>query len=101
MQFMVTAYDGTDPGAVARRREARPAHLERIKPFVDDGSLVFAGALLNEEGRPIGSVFAVEFESLQALRDWITADPYTPSGVWKKTDIAPIRIGVRNGLIEA
>jgi len=35
MQFVITAYDGTDAEAPARRTTARPAHLEtqpRPKP---------------------------------------------------------------------
>ena len=30
MQFLLVAYDGTDPGAHARRLKARPGHLENV-----------------------------------------------------------------------
>jgi len=100
-QYMVFARDGTDSGALERRRAARPAHLQRIAPAVEDGSLIFAAATTDDQGLPNGSAFAVEFESLAALREWIAADPYTAQGVWKDVRIEPIRVGVRNGRIEA
>ncbi|HSW15938.1 MAG TPA: YciI family protein [Ramlibacter sp.] len=99
-QYMIFARDGTDAGALERRRSARTAHLLRIDPFVRDGSLIFAGATLDDEGRPTGSAFAVEFNSIEALRDWIAADPYTTQGVWKDVRIELMKVGVRNGRIE-
>ena len=37
MQFLVVAKDGTDEGALERRRRTRPTHLESIAPLVDGG----------------------------------------------------------------
>ena len=37
MRYIVIARDGTDTEAKARRLAARPAHLERVGPFVERG----------------------------------------------------------------
>ena len=49
MQFMITAYDGTDSEAMERRMKVRPLHLANITK-VKDGKVVCAGGILNEEG---------------------------------------------------
>ncbi|MDN5928697.1 MAG: YciI family protein [Hyphomicrobiales bacterium] len=100
-QFMVTALDGRDQESFQRRRDARPEHLERIRPFVESGELIFAGALTDAAGRPSGSVFAMELSSREELDKWIADDPYTRNGVWTSVDVKEIRVGVRDGRITA
>ena len=54
-QFPILAHDGSDPEAPARRRAARPAHLEGISPRVERGEIVAGGAILDDDGRMVGS----------------------------------------------
>ena len=45
MQFLVTAQDGTDEGALERRMNARPRHLENIRKVKEKGSVICAGGI--------------------------------------------------------
>ena len=45
MQFIITAYDGTDPNALARRMEVRPRHLENMKKVMEQYKVLCAGGL--------------------------------------------------------
>jgi uncharacterized protein len=98
-QFLVLAYDGSDEGAAARRRAARPAHFEGIKPMVARGELRAAGAVLDDAGKMIGSAVMAEFLSRAELDAWLARDPYVTQGVWQKIEIRPFRMAVLDGKI--
>jgi uncharacterized protein YciI len=93
-QYLVIAYDGTDPEAPARRQAARPAHLEFVRPMVEKGELVAGGAILDEEGRMIGSAVFVDFPDRAALDAWLERDPYVTGGVWQRIEVKPFRLAV-------
>ena len=101
MQYVVTAWDGTDDGALDRRLATRPRHLERIEPFVESGNALVGGAILDDDGRMIGSVLVMEFETRDALDEWVRNDPYTTEGVWKQVDVRPYRAAVGAWMPEA
>jgi len=92
MQYAITAFDGKDPEAPARRLAARLAHLARVKLAKDAGQIIAGGAILDDDGQMIGSTIYVEFESRQALDQWISEDPYIKGEVWKKITIHPIKL---------
>lgn len=92
MQFMVTAYDGSDADAPGRRLAARPAHLDRVKDAREAGNIIVGGAILDDDGQMIGSTIYVEFESRQALDDWLNQDPYVKGNVWQDITVTPIRL---------
>jgi uncharacterized protein YciI len=92
MQFAVTAYDHTDPEAFNRRLASRQAHLEGIKLMAQEGTFISGGAILNDEGRMIGSTVHVEFENREALDLWLKNDPYMTGNVWEKIDIREIKL---------
>ena len=94
MQFVVMAWDGTDEGALDRRLATRPRHLERIEPFVDSSNVLVGGAILDEDGRMIGSVLVMDFDTRDELDDWLRNDPYTTEGVWQRVDVRPYRAAV-------
>lgn len=91
MQYIVHAYDYTDEQALDRRMSVRPAHLEGARKLKDDGHLIVGGALLDPEGRMIGSMMLVEFESEAQLQQWLQQDPYVTGRVWEKININPFR----------
>ena len=45
MQFIITAYDGTDPDALARRMNTRPRHLENMQKVMEVHKVLCAGQL--------------------------------------------------------
>lgn len=96
-QFLVTARDGTDADAPNRRLAARPAHMERIRPFVESGALLIGGAMLDAAGRMTGSTFVADFPDRSALETWIAEDPYTAGDVWRTVEITPFRVAVASG----
>ena len=98
-QFLVLAYDGTDEGAIARRRAARPAHFDGIRPLVARRELLAAGAILDDAGKMIGSAVMAEFPSRAELDAWLARDPYVTEGVWRKVEVQPFRMAVLDGKI--
>ena len=94
MQYVITAHDGTDPGAAARRQAARPAHLDNISPMVAGRNILLGGAILDDAGAMIGSVCIVDFPTRAALDHWLATDPYVTGGVWTSIDVKPFRVAV-------
>ena len=94
MQFLVMAKDGTDEGAIERRRRTRPTHLESIEPLVDSGNVLVGGAILNDAGDMIGSMVLVDFPDRKDVDAWLAGDPYVTEGVWQEIEVTPSRTAV-------
>jgi len=94
MQFVLTAYDGTDAEAPARRAAARPAHLQHAAELEATGQIIAGGAILNDTGDMIGSTIYMEFETRKELDDWVAVDPYVTGNVWQDISIQPIRLAI-------
>ncbi len=92
MQFLLTAYDGTDTDAENRRMSARPEHLEKIGVLKRKGEFLFGGAILNDEGRMIGSMIVYEAPDRKTLDQILKDEPYIYKGVWKSFEIVPFRL---------
>lgn len=91
-QYVITAFDFTDAGALQRRMEARPHHFEKAKKLKATGNFIKGGAILNHEGKMIGSVMMMQFESDDALENWKINEPYIIGKVWEKIDIRPFMV---------
>lgn len=87
MQFILIAYDGTDPGAPARRIKVRELHLEGARKLKKSGNLIWGGALLDENQNMKGSVVVYEYESREELDDMLREEPYITGNVWQRIDI--------------
>ncbi len=92
MQFMITAFDYKDSDAITRRMNAREAHLNRIKPLIAKGNFLSGGAILNEQGKMIGSTLHMDFPSRQNLDDFLKDDPYVKNKVWEQIEINTIKL---------
>lgn len=85
------------PGTLARRLEARGAHLERLKALQEAGRLVLAGphpAIDSQDPGPAGftgSLIVAEFATREAAIAWTTEDPYSAAGVYAKVTVKPFR----------
>lgn len=88
MQFIVTAYDFEDEDAINRRLSNREAHLLSIEKMVKEGTFISGGAILNDEGKMIGSSVHVEFPSRSDVDLWIKQDPYKTGRVWNRVEIS-------------
>ncbi len=91
MQFLVTAYDGKDEGALERRLAVREDHLKATAQMKAEGKTLFAGALLDENEKMIGSALIVNFPSREELDKWLEVEPYMINNVWKQLDIKPFK----------
>jgi uncharacterized protein len=92
MQFIVTAYDGTDEKAIERRLEVREVHLKSVERRFGEGQHLYGAAILNDEGKIIGSMMVVEYPSREELDKWLKEEPYVLANVWEKIDIQPCRV---------
>jgi len=88
MQFIVTAYDFEDEDAINRRLSSREAHLVGIEKMVKEGTFLSGGAILNKDGKMIGSSAHVEFSDRFKVDAWIKQDPYSTGRVWDKVVIS-------------
>jgi uncharacterized protein YciI len=92
MQFLLVAFDGTEPDALERRMKARPGHLEKIAMLKKKGQFLLGGAILDESEKMIGSMIIYEFPDRAALDKSLENEPYVIHGVWKKIEIRPYRL---------
>lgn len=85
------------PGSLARRLEARGAHLERLKALKEAGRLLLAGphpAIDSADPGPAGfsgSLVVAEFASREAALAWAAEDPYCAAGVYARVTVKPFR----------
>ena len=85
------------PGTLARRLEARAAHLARLKALQEQGRLLLAGphpAIDSEDPGPAGftgSLIIAEFATREAAIAWASEDPYAAAGVYSRVTVKPFR----------
>ena len=95
MLYAIVAEDV--PGSLAKRLEARPAHLERLKALQAEGRLVLAGpnpAIDAADPGPAGfsgSIIVAEFASREAAIAWASEDPYAVAGVYARVTVKPFK----------
>ncbi len=94
MQYLVVAWDGTDGQAPARRQAVREAHLAGVGAMKRTGAMICGSALLDDDGRMIGSACIVEFDDRTGLDAWLERDAYVTGDVWRKIEVTPFRRAV-------
>jgi uncharacterized protein YciI len=93
MLYMIIGRDAS--GALAIRRRVRQAHLERIRLLLEAGRVALAGPIPAIDAADpgdagfAGSLIVGEFDSLEAARAWIAADPYVTDGVFDSYEVQP------------
>ena len=83
MHFVV--YNVDRPGTGELRAKTRPDHLAFIKSLGD--SIKAGGPLLDADGTPIGGMFVLEAESLDAATETAFQDPYVVAGLFESTSV--------------
>lgn len=95
MWYAIISQDVTD--SLEKRKQARPAHLERLQTLKEQGRLLIAGphpAIDSEdpgEAGFSGSLVVAEFASLVDAQTWADADPYVAAGVYAKVTVKPFK----------
>jgi uncharacterized protein YciI len=83
--------------SAAKRAAARPAHQQRMQELLDAGRVVLAGPLSSVDSPDpgpagmSGSLIVAEFDSLDAAKAWIEADPYMTGGVFARVTVKPFK----------
>ena len=89
--FVVSCTDRE--GTVEKRLAIRPQHLARLQKLNDEGRLIVAGAMPKEPGNPqagfYGSTIIVDFDSREALEEWLQEEPFLKEGVYAHIDVKP------------
>jgi uncharacterized protein YciI len=91
-QYLVTGYDYTDEGALDRRMAVRPHHLDLATEMREKGNYLFGGAILNDDGKMIGSTMVFQFEKEEELEAWKQNEPYITQKIWETVDVKPFRV---------
>src|SRR5262245_51529909 len=87
MIFVLTCKD--KPGQLQLRLDNRPAHVAFLNELNAAGALKFAGPFLDDEGKPCGSLVAIEAADLAAARAIAGNDPYAKAGLFASVEIQP------------
>ena len=91
-QYLVTGYDYTDEGALERRMGVRPHHLDGAVTLKASGNYILGGAMLNDDGKMIGSVMVLQFETDEQLEAWKKSEPYITQKIWETVDVKPFKV---------
>ena len=70
--FVMIAKDR--PATGEQRTATRPVHMDHLAAMGD--RLVFAGALMGDNGSPEGSLLVLEADNLEAAKAVLLADPF-------------------------
>jgi uncharacterized protein len=85
MLFVIIGHDG--PRGAELRPTVRPAHLENLRPLVEQGRVIVGGPFTDGSG----SLMVVEMESEAAAMEFARTDPYTKEGVFERVEVKPFR----------
>ncbi len=77
------------PASGDLRTATRPVHLEHLESVGD--RLLVAGPLLDEEGRPIGSLLIIDFDDRKAAIQFAADDPYAHAGLFASVAVTAWR----------
>jgi uncharacterized protein len=91
MLYVIHAYDYTDNHALDRRMAIRANHFDGARELNAKGHFVMGGALLNPNGKMIGSMMVLDFENETQMQEWYDAEPYIANKIWEKIDIKPFK----------
>jgi hypothetical protein len=91
-QYLIIARDGTDAGAMERRRQVRPSHFDTARQLKANNNFVIGGAILDDEGKMTGSMMVVQFETEDDLLLWMRNEPNVNGNVWQSIEVKPFRV---------
>ncbi|WP_163135101.1 YciI family protein [Agarivorans sp. Alg241-V36] len=95
MWYVIYAEDVAN--SLDKRKQARPAHLERLNTLLNEGRLLVAGPMPAIDAEDpaeagfTGSTVIAEFESLADAKAWADADPYVAAGVYAQVSVKPFK----------
>jgi uncharacterized protein YciI len=94
MLFAVMCTDR--PGGLDLRMATRSTHLAYLEQHA--GKVVSAGAMLDQDGKPCGSLIVLEATDRGEAEAFAAKDPYGKSGLFESTVIRPFRQVYKDGM---
>jgi uncharacterized protein YciI len=85
MLFVIIGHDG--PNGAALRPKVRPAHLENLRPLVEQGKMLIGGPFTDGSG----SLMVIDMDNEAAALEFARNDPYTREGVFERVEVKPFR----------
>lgn len=92
MLFVITCLD--KPESLVLRQATRPAHLE----YLGTQPVTYGGPLLDDAGRPCGSMLVIDVPDHAAAAVFAAADPYAEAGLFASTTIMGFRAVLKDGV---
>ena len=80
------------PGGLELRMQHRPAHLEKLQPLDQAGRIRYGGPLLDDEGKPMGSVVVFDADSMADAQAIVERDPYVIEGVFERYELRETKV---------
>jgi uncharacterized protein len=71
------------------RLDTRPTHLDHLNELNARGLLKLAGPLLDDDGKPNGSLLIFETEAREDARALAESDPYARAGLFESVEVTP------------
>lgn len=93
MLFAVTRHD--KPDSLGMRLSERPKHLDYLEGVID--KIMNGGALLDDQGKQVGSILIIDVEDEAAASQFAAADPYVEVGLFSSTSIQRFRPVFKEG----
>ncbi|MDR3533767.1 MAG: YciI family protein [Rhodopila sp.] len=93
MLFAVIRHD--KPNSLDLRLSERPKHLEYLKTVLD--KIMYGGALLDDDGKQVGSVLMIDVADKAAAEAFADADPFVDAGLFASTAIRGFRPVFKDG----
>jgi uncharacterized protein len=93
MLFAITNLD--KPNSFDLRAATREVHLGYLDGIM--GIIVIAGALLNADSKPIGSMLVIDVPDQDAAAAIAAGDPYAKVDLFASVTIAPYRVVYKDG----
>jgi uncharacterized protein len=83
MLFAVIRHD--KPHSLSLRLSQRPKHLEYLKSVLD--KIVYGGALIDDEGKQIGSMLIIDVTGKAEAEAFADADPFVEANLFASTSV--------------
>lgn len=97
--FVITCTD--KEGTVEKRLATRPQHLARLEKLDAEGRVIVAGAMPKDRENPqtgfYGSTMILDFDSREALDEWLKDEPFLKEGIYSHIDVKPFNKALPKG----
>lgn len=87
-QFVIKAYDGK--GKLDKRMEVRRRHFEGMEKMKEH--ILCAGGMLDNDGKMMGSLLVMEFETREQLDEYLSNEPYVVEHVWEQIEVDQMNV---------